>query len=304
MHATKIAIIGTGAVGATTAFACMMRNITSELLLVDIKEAGCRGELLDLSDSLSFCRTAQIKQATYKEAAQADIIIIAAGARQREGQTRDQLLETNQQVIKAIIEELGDINPQAIVIIVTNPVDILTWYAQQLIDLPTSQIFGSGTLLDSQRLRNLIAQRVHVAEQSIHAYIIGQHGDHQVAALSAGSIAGTPLTDFLDIKSLRALADEAKQKVYEIISCKGWTCYGVASCVAAVCEDILFDQNRIVPVSCYIDDYKVTISMPAVIGASGIKQIIPPALNSDEQSALEASVKIVQKNLAKLKTTP
>ena len=301
MHATKIAIIGTGTVGATTAYACMMRNITAELMLVDINEVGCRGELLDLSDALSFCTTSNIKQVSYKQAAQADIIIIAAGKSQKEGQARDELLAANQKVLKSIITELGTVNPQAIVIIITNPVDILTWYAQQLINLPVSQVFGSGTMLDSQRLRNLISQKIKVAEQSIHTYIIGEHGDMQVAALSAGRIAGVPLEQFLNIKELNRLAKEARQKVYEIISCKGCTCYGVASCVAALCEDIIFDQNRIVPVSCYSNQYKVCMSMPAVIGASGIKQILSPPLNSKEQAALTKSIEILQKSLSKLK---
>ncbi len=301
MHATKIAIIGTGTVGATTAYACMMRNITAEIMLVDINEVGCRGELLDLSDALSFCTTSNIEQASCRQAAQADIIIIAAGKKQKEGQARDELLDANQKILKDIIAELGSVNPQSIVIIISNPVDILTWYAQQLIDLPSDQIFGSGTMLDSQRLRNLISQKIKIAEQSIHTYIIGEHGDMQVAALSAGRIAGLPLEQFLNIKELQELAKEAREKVYEIISCKGCTCYGVASCVAAVCEDIVFDQNRVVPVSCYSEQYKVCMSMPAVIGASGIKQILPPPLSSAEQSALEKSIKTLQSNVNKLK---
>lgn len=301
MHATKIAIIGTGMVGSTTAFACMMRNIAAEILLVDINESACKGEALDLSDALSFSATAQVTQATYKQAAQADIIIIAAGAAQKPNQPRTDLLAINKKIIRSIVEALGTINPQAIIIMVTNPVDTITWYAQQIIKLPKNQIMGSSTMLDSQRLRNLIAQKIHIAEESIHLSIIGEHGESQVALLSTATIAGVPLEKYIPISELKKLAQEAMQKVYEIIDLKKSTTFGVASCVAAMCEDIIFDTNRVMPVSCYIKKHDVCMGMPAIIGASGIRDIIVPPLNQEEEANLEKSAKSLLNNIQELK---
>ena len=290
MKYAKIAIIGAGRVGSTTAYAILMRNIAAEVMLVDIAEQQCLGEVLDISDALSFSRASKVRQGTAKKAGQADIIIISAGIAQKPGQSRQELLKTNQKIIKQVIESMQPINPHAIIIMVTNPVDTLTLYAQQIAGLPKEQVFGSGTLLDTQRLRHYISQKCAIAEQSIHVYCIGEHGDSQVAALSAGRIAGIPLDQFLGQHELVDMAKEAKDKVYEIIRCKGSTFYGVASCISALCENIVFDQQRLVPVSCFVQQYDVCMSMPAIIGAQGISQVLIPPLNPHEQSLLQKSV--------------
>lgn len=280
--ASKIAVIGTGAVGTTTAFACIMRSICAELLLVDIDSNRCQGEALDLADTLSFSKTAKISSGSLKQAAQADIIIITAGKPQQKGQLRSQLLQTNMPIIKQIAQELTPLNPQAIVIIVTNPVDTLTLYAQQLLPLPQTQVFGSGTMLESQRLRNALSERLSIAEESIHAYILGEHGETAFAALSAAHIGGTPLDQFIEPTELYTIVNAAIHKVYDIISCKGYTNFGVAACVAAACENITFDQNRVMPVSCRVPNYDICMSIPAIIGASGISGLIMPSLNKTE----------------------
>lgn len=300
MKTTNIAIIGVGSVGAATAYACMLKNICAEILLVDVNDSLCKGEVLDLSDALSFSTTSNIIQSNYTQAAQADIIIIAAGKAQKGVQTREELLQDNKAILKDIINKLGTIKEESIVIIITNPVDTLTWYAQQLINIPKNRIIGSGTMLDSQRLRHIIAQKLHIAEQSIHTYILGEHGDKQVAALSAGNIAGLPLEHFLHNNELKKMAEQAKNKAYDIIGCKGCTCYGVASCVAALCENIIFDKNRVIPVSCYVKQYDICMSMPAIIGRTGIKQILIPALNNDEQLLLQQSIQTLQQHIALL----
>jgi L-lactate dehydrogenase len=287
---TKIAIIGTGSVGSTTAYACLMSNFAAEIMLVDINELDCKGEVLDLSDALFFNKTSKISQATLKQVGQADIIIVTAGKAQKKGQPRSELLQINQQIIKQIIEEMHPINPHAILIIVTNPVDTLTLYAQQITKLPKKQVFGSGTLLDSLRLRNLIAEKIGIAEQSIHAYVLGEHGDSQVAALSSATIAGSPLTNFIEKSELNAIAKKAQQKVYEIIQYKNFTCYGIASCLAATCENIIFNQKRIIPVSCYIQEYDICMSMPAIIVAQGIKSVLRVPLDSQESKKLQDSI--------------
>lgn len=291
--ATKIAIIGTGAVGTTIAYACIMRNVCAEVMLVDVDENKCQGEAMDLADALSFSETSKITQVNLKQAAQADIIIIAAGKPQKPGQARTELLDANKSIIKNITEKLQPINPKAVIIMVTNPVDTLTLYAQSLIKLPKEQVFGSGTLLDSQRLRNLISQKLNIAEESIHAYIVGEHGKTAFAVFSGAHIAGTPITKFIELPELETLAETAKQKVYDIIACKGFTNYGVATCVAAMCENIIFDQNRIMPISCYLAEYDMCMSIPAAVGAKGLSHIFMPSLNHDEE-------KLFKKTVAKL----
>lgn len=288
--ATKIAVIGAGFVGTTVAYALILRNVCAQVMLVDIDEHRCQGQALDLADALSFSNCSKIEAVSPQKAAQADIIIITAGKPQQKGQPRSELLETNRAVIKQIVGQLQPINPKAVLIVVTNPVDSLTLYTQRISSLPREQVIGSGTLLDSQRLRTLISQRLFVAEESIHAYIVGEHGDSQFPLFSSAHIAGTPLTNFLELRELEKYAQAAKQKVYDIIACKGFTNFGVATCVAAMCENIIFDQNRIMPVSCYNKEYDICMSILATIGASGVSQAFMPPLNDHEEEFLKISV--------------
>ncbi len=296
MKHKKIAIIGAGAVGSTTAYALMLKNIIAEIILVDIDEERCKGEILDLSDA-SFCSTSKIHGGTAQDAAQADIIIIAAGIRQKPKQTRIELIATNRSIISAILEQIRPISLHTIIIMVTNPVDILTLDAQQSSGLPRNQVFGSGTFLDTQRLCGILAKKLNIASQSIDAYILGEHGDTQFPAWSNAYIAGIPLHDFPQInqKELNQIAEKTRKKAYEIISCKGATYYGIATCVATMCQAIIFDQKLVMPLSCYIPSFDVCLSMPAVLGENGIEQILPIPLNEKEQQQLSHSAEHLQK---------
>jgi len=288
MKHTKIAIIGAGSVGATTAYAILLQGITAELLLVDVNDLRCKGEMYDLCDAIPFSKTSKVRQATTQEAAQADIIIITAGLAQKPGQTRRELLEANKEVLSAIFAQLKPLNKEAIIIIVTNPVDVLTFLAQKLSGLPHNQVFGSGTFLDSQRLRGLISQKIGIAEQSIHAYVIGEHGDTQFPVWSSAQIGGMPLIKFpqLDRTTLELIAQETRKKAYEIIVCKGATFFGIAACMSAICENIIFNRRRVLPLSCYNERLGVYLSMPVVLGESGIEQILPVSLDQEEQEKL------------------
>ena len=296
MKRTKIAIIGAGAVGSTTAYALMLKNIAGELLLVDINKELCKGEVYDLSDALPFCSTSKIRVGTYKDAAQADIIIIAAGKAQKPGQSRTELLQANCSIMKHIITDMKPIQPNAIIIVVTNPVDILALCVQNVSNLDRSQIFGTGTFLDTQRLRNIVSEKLRMAPQSIHAYVLGEHGDTQFAAWSTASIAGIPIKEFPEIteKDLDTFAQETKGRAYEIIKYKGSTHFGIATCVAAMCENIVYNTKRILPLSVYSEEFKVCFSMPVVLGESGIEQILPPPLNEKEQLQLEKTATHLQ----------
>ncbi len=299
MKHTKISIIGAGAVGSTIAYALLLKNIAAEICLVDINEMRCRGEILDLSDALSFCGPSLIHSETTKDAGKSDIIIIAAGKRQEPGEDRIALLKANKKIIKSILEELQPINKGTILIMVTNPVDILTLYAQELLNHPRSQIFGSGTFLDTQRLRGLLSAKLNIAEQSIHAYILGEHGDTQFPAWSSARVAGVPLKDFsLSDQELNQMANETRKKAYEIIECKGATFYGIATCVAALCRTIIFDQKRATPVSCYQEKYDVCLSIPVILGENGIEQQLHLPLDDQEKQNLEHSVQAIKEYIS------
>ncbi len=297
MEHAKIAIIGTGSVGSTAAYALILKNIASEIILTDINKELCKGEVHDLSDALPFSSTSQVRVGSLKDASHADIIIITAGARQKVGQKRSELLKTNCAIVKQIISDMKPIQPNAIIIIVSNPLDILTLCAQQVSGLDRSQVFGTGTFLDTQRLRGVLSRKLSIAQQSIHAYILGEHGDTQFAAWSTATIAGIPIIEFPELtqKELEKIAQQAKARAYEIIECKGATYFGIATCVAAMCENIVYDTKRVLPLSLYAPEFDVCLSMPAVLGESGIEQILPPPLSTKEQLQLEKSSEYLQK---------
>jgi len=296
MNHTKIAVIGAGAVGTASACALMWKGVAAEIVLIDIDEKRCRGEILDLSDALPFCCTSAIKQGSFKDAADANIIIIAAGARQKPGQSRLELVQTNWKIIKSILHEIGTINPSSIVLMVTNPVDIMAYCAQQFCNLPKTQVFGSGTWLDSQRICGLVAQKIGVAEQSIQAYMLGEHGDSQFAAWSSAYVGGVAVKEFPGIteSDLQKFEEITKKRAYEIIECKDATYYGIGACVANICENIVFNQRRVMPVSCYIKELDACLSMPTIIGGNGIDRIVPIPLSTSEKDRISASGKTLR----------
>lgn len=289
----RIAVIGVGSVGATTAYCIMLRNIASEIILVDVCQERCMGEVFDMSDAIPACSTARITQGTLKDAGLADIIVITAGARRKPGQTRLELIRVNQKIVTNVINQITPINPRATIIMVSNPVDIMTMCAQRLSNLPFSQVFGSGTYLDTQRLRGFISDKIGISQQSIDAYILGEHGDSQFAVWSSAQIAGVPLKSFgcMTEAELEQLAHAARQKGEDIITLKEATFYGIAACVADICESILFNQKRVFPVSTYREEFGVCLSMPAVIGENGIDQVLAVPLNEKEKAKLDASAK-------------
>lgn len=294
MKHIKISIIGAGSVGSTIAYALMLKNIAAEIVLADIDEIRCRGEILDLSDALSFCGPSVIHGGTINEVKNSDIIVIAAGKKQEPGQDRTILLQVNKKIIESVIEQIKPLNQNSILIVVTNPVDVMTYYAQKASGLSYAQVLGSGTFLDTQRVRSILSKKIGIAEQSIHAYVLGEHGDTQFPVWSSARVAGIPLADFnLDKKELDQIAHDTKNKAYEIIACKGATYYGIAACVSALCRTIIFDQKRVTPLSCYLEKEDIYISLPTVLGAKGVEKILPIPMNSDEQNDFENSIRSI-----------
>jgi L-lactate dehydrogenase len=289
MRHAKIAIVGAGAVGSASAYAIMWKNIAAEIILVDLNEKKCRGEILDLSDAIPFSCTSCLRQGTLEDAGHADIIIIAAGARQKPGQPREELLKTNWEIVSSILKAMQPINKQAIIIMVSNPVDLMAYCAQQFAGLPKEQVFGTGTMLDTQRLRGIISKHVAVAEQSIQAYVLGAHGAVQFATWSCASIAGIPALQYPGMKPdlLEKMMNETTQRVYEIIECKDATYYGIAACVADICECIIFNKRRALPLSNFIPEFGVSLSLPVVLSERGIETIVPIPLTDHERRELK-----------------
>lgn len=303
MTQSKIAIIGAGIVGSTTAYTLMLRNVASEIILIDIQDIKCKGEVDDLSDTLSFSQTADVVVGTLQQAGQADIVIITAGIAQKPGQSRIDLLHTNYKVITDVINGMKPLNPELVIIMVTNPVDILTYTAQRVSGLPKNQVFGSGTFLDTQRLRHEVSSTINVAEQSIHLYVLGEHGDSSFAAWSCATVAGVPLLHYPNIThaQLEAMATRAQRKAYDIIECKGSTAFGIAACVSAYCQNILGDAQRVTPVSCYVPEFDVCLSVPVVLGKRGVEQVVMPELDAQEKRKLQESAAVVKKHIEELK---
>ncbi len=294
MKSTKISIIGTGNVGATTAYTLILKNLGSEIILVDRNEEKCDGEVRDLSDAIPFSEVSHVRQGTLKEAGQAEIIIITAGVGKIEkGQTRLDLININKEILKDIIEGMKPLNKNAIIIMVANPVDILTCIAQEISGLPRKQVMGSGTLLDTQRLRGYLSEKLDISEYSIHAYVLGEHGNSQFVAWTHSNVAGIPLNKFCEItgKCMKDIAEDTMKEAYKIIEEKGATYYGIAACVSEICENIIYDQKRVMPVSSYQEKFGICFSMPTVLGCDGVKEVLDIELSDDEKNALEKSAK-------------
>lgn len=296
MKKRTVAVLGAGTVGSTAAYALQLKELGVDILLVDKDQQRCLGEVQDLSDNSFIQRPGTVRVASLCEAGQADIIIICAGSAQKPGQKRSELLTVNYGVIAQVIVDMKPYNPDALLIMVTNPVDVLATVAQKLSGLPHGQVFGSGSLLDTVRLRSLLAQKLGVSSHSVHATVFGEHGDTQFVPWSLATVAGTKITDFpaCNSKFLEHVAHDSQKKAYELIATKGATAFGVASCITHYCEQIIFDTRAVVPVSCYNPTFDLYIGMPAVLGIAGVTQLIMPELTSNERDLFEKSAERIR----------
>ena len=248
----------------------------------------------------------QIYAGDYSDIADAAVIIVTAGAGQKPGETRLDLVRKNVGIFKSIIPEIAKVNQEGILLVVANPVDILTYTATKLSGFPENRVFGSGTVLDTARLKYLLGQHLGVDSRSIHAFIIGEHGDSEIAAWSSANVSGIPLSSFCEMRghhnhqsSMERIADDVKNSAYEIINRKGATYYGIAMSVKRICEAIVRDEKSILPVSSIQhDNYGVSgiaLSMPAIVGKNGVEGTVPIELNGQEALALKRSADTLQK---------
>lgn len=292
---TKIAIIGAGAVGATSAYVATLRNLASQIILIDINENKEAGEVMDINDGLCFVETGCIKGADFKDASDADIIVITAGLAQKPGETRLDLVKKNSVILKSILKSIGKFKPTAIILMIANPVDILTYLAQEWSGLPKNQVFGSGTGLDTARLRTDLGHFLKISPKSIDGYVMGEHGDSEFVAWSTVTAGGMPITKIKSStkKALTEIENKVKKEAYEIINRKGATFYGIALVVSDIIEAILFDQHRIMPISSRLINYNgvnnICLGVPTVIGRSGVEKIWPIQLNTEEKKKIKKS---------------
>ena len=298
----KAAVIGCGFVGSATAFTLMQSRLFSELVLLDVNMEKADGEAKDIAHGIPFAGQMKIYAGTYDDAADAAIIIITAGANQKPGETRLDLVQKNTAIYQSIIPEIVKRDFGGILLIVSNPVDILTYVALKLSGLPEKRVLGSGTVLDTARLKYALGEHLGVDSRSVHSFIIGEHGDSEIAAWSSTNVSGIPLNEFCEMRghfnhdaAMDAIAEKVKNSAYEIISKKQATYYGIAMSVKRICECIVRNERSILPVSAMmhgeygIED--ITLSMPAIMGIGGVETHVPIALSEEEAEKLVESAK-------------
>lgn len=309
LNSRKAAIVGCGFVGSASAFALMESSLFSEIVLIDADKNKAEGEALDISHGLPFAKPMQIYAGDYSDISDAAVIIVTAGAGQKPGETRLDLVKKNVGIFKSVIPSIAEYNKDGILLIVANPVDILTYAAAKLSGFPKERVFGSGTVLDTARLKYLLGDHLDVDSRSVHAFIIGEHGDSEIVAWSSANVSGIPINDFCEMRghfdhqsSMDRIAESVKNSAYHIIEKKRATYYGIAMSVKRICEAIVRDEKSILPISSIqnknygIDD--VAISMPAIVGKNGVESLVPIKLNEKEIEALQASANTL-KTIAK-----
>ena len=302
----KAAVIGCGFVGSATAFTLMQSRLFSELVLLDVNMEKADGEAKDIAHGIPFAGQMKIYAGTYDDAADAAIIIITAGANQKPGETRLDLVQKNTAIYQSIIPEIVKRDFGGILLIVSNPVDILTQVAIKLSGLPENRVIGSGTVLDSARLRYKLGEHLSVDSRSVHAFIVGEHGDSEVVAWSSANVSGVPLSEMCEMRghykhkeNTAEIATAVKNSAYEIINKKHATYYGIAMSVKRICEVIMRDEKSILPVSHMIhgvyDIDGVSLSMPVIVGVDGIESNIPINLSGEEALKLKKSADSLKK---------
>ncbi|NLU52544.1 MAG: L-lactate dehydrogenase [Clostridiaceae bacterium] len=310
----KAVIIGAGFVGSTTAYTLMLSGLFSELVIIDINETKAKGEVMDLNHGIPFAKPVKIYQGTYADCKNADLIIISAGANQKEGETRIDLVNKNTVIFKSIISQVVKYtNPEdSIILVVTNPVDILTYVTWKLSDFPSNRVIGSGTVLDTARFRYLIGEHVGVDPRNVHGYILGEHGDSELAAWSLTNIAGMTMNDYCkscggckDSLNMAKIFEDVKNAAYEIIKAKGATYYAVALAVQRISEAIMRDEHSILTVSSVMDGQyglkDVSISVPTLVDRQGISKVIEVQLSPQEMELLNKSADTLKSVIKQLK---
>lgn len=317
MNERKCAVIGCGYVGATAAYRLTKSRLFTEMVLIDIDRAKAEGEAADLSHCLPFGTPMEIYAGDYSNIRDCALIILAAGAGQRPGQTRLDLMEQNVRIYRSIVSEIVRYGTEGILLVVTNPVDVLTKITLELSGLPQNRVIGTGTVLDTARLKYLIGKEYDVDVRNVHAFIIGEHGDSELPVFSSANVSGIDMEDFCaahgkeqssySVNRLYDIFDEVKKSAYSIIEGKGATYYAIAESIARIASAILLDEKTVLPVSTLIHDYygenEICIGVPAIVGRSGVEKILKIPLSESEISRFHHSASVIRSALDSLTAT-
>jgi L-lactate dehydrogenase len=314
-RAARVAVVGTGYVGSTTAYALLISGIAAEIVLIDRNHQRAKGHVQDLKDAELFSHTTRVLAGDFSDCASADVIIVTAGVGHRPGAPRLEYLSENASIVKGIVEEIASHNPCGILLVASNPVDVLTYGAQKWSGLPVQRVLGSGTTLDTSRFRMILAEHCGMSPNNVHAYIVGEHGESQVPVLSSARIAGVPLEDFcrelhlpFEEEVFRSLAVRARTAAAEIIGNKGATYYGIAAALVRIVDAILRDEHAVLTVSSVVPDSMtlgdVALSLPTIVCRDGIKRVLPIGLSHSEDQALRASASVLHGYIATLDAGP
>ncbi|CAG7839881.1 L-lactate dehydrogenase [Clostridium haemolyticum] len=308
---TKISIIGAGFVGSTTAYALMMSSLVSELVIVDINKDRATGEAMDLAHGASFVSPVNIYAGDYSDTKNSDIVIITAGAAQKPGETRLDLINKNFNIFKSIIPEITKYSPNSILLVVSNPVDILTYITYKLSGFPKERVIGSGTVLDTSRFRYLLSEHFDIDARNIHTYIMGEHGDSEIATWSITTVAGMDIQDYCDNFCHQCaglekydIENSVKNAAYEVIEKKGATYYAIGLAVKRIVDAILRDENSILTVSSLLEGQyglnDIYLGIPSIVGSTGVKKALEVSLNETESTKLINSANTLKQYIDKL----
>jgi L-lactate dehydrogenase len=310
-HPTRVAVVGVGSVGATFAYALLLSGLAAEIVLIDANRAKAEGEAMDLNHTVPFAHPTRIWAGDYSDCAGAAVTVLAAGSNQKPGETRIDLVKKNAAIWRSIVPEVAKHNPHGILLVATNPVDVLTYAALKLSGLPSERVIGSGTILDTSRFRYLLSQHFGVDARSVHAYIIGEHGDSEVPVWSSANIAGMRLPEFCkgqgiphDRQAMEEIFLKTRDAAYRIIERKGATFYAVAAGLMRVTEAILRDQSTVLSISSLIRDYHgltdVCFSLPTVLDRGGVEKVLQIELDKDEFDELCRSAAMLKATIKSL----
>lgn len=293
---SKVVIIGCGNVGMSYAYALLnQRTHVTELALIDLDERRIEGEVMDLNHCLAFAPSKiNIHKGTYEDCRDAKLVVIAAGANQNPGETRMDLINKNSKIFKNIVDNVMNSGFNGIFLVATNPLDVMTYLTYKYSGLPSNKVIGSGTSLDTSRLKYIIGSKLHINPSCVNAYVIGEHGDSEFVPWSKANIALEPINKFLNNEELNTIYEDVKNAAYEIINRKGATYYGIGMCLVRITNAILGDENSIITLSTYDEVNDVYVGLPVVLNKDGVSKKIFIDLTSDETSRLENSINIIK----------
>ncbi len=311
LEAIKIVVVGAGTVGATYCYTLMQTGLANEIVLIDVDTKRLEGEVMDLSHGLPFVRPVIVRGGDYSDCSDASLIVLTAGAKQKRGQSRLELVRENTEIVSSICDRIGDCAEAAVLVVVTNPVDVLTYVAIKRLGWPRGRVMGSGTVLDSSRFRYLLSRHCGIDARNIHAYILGEHGDSEIAAWSMSHIAGLTIDEYCKtcrqcdyVEEHKRIEQQVRDSAYHVIDYKGATYYAIGLSLMRISEAILRNENSVLTVSTLLEgEYgigDICLGIPCIIGRKGVNSIIQARLSEDEHIALKASAETLQESLTEI----